>query len=137
MISVMGTSLNSFALALKFNVAASCIRMQSTRHAKPVREVTKVASSPARSHQDFLTFTGAADFHDQGSIEAQAVKVSKKHPPVDIALSRRKMIVVMTVIVAGMDHPEMSGQLVNYPGKIFPQVRMSCVKADTDLSRIE
>ena len=47
------------------------------------------------------------------------------------------MIVVMAAIVAGMNHPEMSGQLVNHAGKIFSKVRVPCVQADADFSRVE
>ena len=47
------------------------------------------------------------------------------------------MIVVVAVIVAGVHHPEMPGQLVNHGGQIFSEVRMPCVQANANLKRVQ
>lgn len=72
-------------------------------------QIPQVAAAPAGSVQDLLSIAGSADFQDESAVEAKIIELFKEWHPVDLAISGRKVIVVLAVIVAGMNHPEMPG----------------------------
>ena len=47
------------------------------------------------------------------------------------------MIVVVAMVVAGVHHPEMPGQLVNHRRQVSPEVRVPGVQANASLKRVQ
>ena len=47
------------------------------------------------------------------------------------------MVVVPAVIVAGMNHPQMPGQLMNHGREIFSEVRMPGIQANANFTRVQ
>ncbi len=100
-------------------------------------QVPQVPTPPARSFEDLLPITCPSNFEDERAIEMKVVEMCEQSCPIDLAVSGRKVVIVMTVIVAGMYHPEMPGQLMNHGRKIFPEVRMPCVQANASFARVK
>jgi hypothetical protein len=55
--------------------------------------------------QDLVSITRPVDFQDKRSVETQIVEMCQECRPIDLPVAGRKMIIAVTVIVTGMNHP--------------------------------
>lgn len=55
----------------------------------------------------------ASHFQDQSTVKSDALKGLNDLAPRDAPIAGREMIVAVSAIVVGMDHPEMPGQFVD------------------------
>ena len=90
-----------------------------------------------RSLQNLFSVTRPREFQDERAGEMQIVEMRQVRRRIDCAVSRRKVIVEMAVVVAGVHHPEMPGKLVNYRRQVFPEVRVPGVQANANLERVQ
>jgi len=56
--------------------------------------------------------------------------------PVDFAVSWRQVVIVLTLIVTGVHHPEMPRQLMNHRSEIPGEMCMPSVEANTNLASV-
>ena len=90
-------------------IADSSLAVVSIRHPKPVREIPQMVASPPRSFQSRLFVSCRSDLHNEGSTEAESIQMTEKLRPVDVAIARRQVVIVLSAVVAGMDHPKVAG----------------------------
>lgn len=102
-----------------------------------MREVPQVRAPSTGSFKNLFSVTRPRDLQDERTVEMQIVEERQQCRPIDCALSRGKVIVIVTVVVAGMHHPEMTGQLVNHGKQIFSEVRVPRIKANANFKRIQ
>jgi hypothetical protein len=77
------------------------------------------------------------DFRDEHSAKAAAVELLEESLPVDLSVPRRKVVVIAAAIVACVDHPQVSEQLMRHGPQIAGQMGMPGVEADAHLGGLQ
>ena len=68
-------------------------------------EIPQEATPSACALEDGLSVAVAANFQDERAVEMEIVEVREQGRPVDGAIARSEMVVVLMFVIACMHHP--------------------------------
>jgi len=109
-------------------------------HTRLLQSVGKVAQEAAGSSgavEGRLLVDVAGEFQNDGAVEADGSHLAEEAEPVDLPVARRQMVVVATVVVGGVHHPEVAGQFVGHGAQVAGEVGVAGVQADADFGRFQ
>lgn len=96
-------------------------------------KLPKIASSPPCTGENDFAIACPGDLQDECTIEMQMVQLGEKWRPVNFAVSRRKVVILSAVIVARVNHPEMSGKFTSHCREVFSKMGVSRIQTNTHL----
>ena len=76
-------------------------------------------------------------FQDDRAMKADTRQLLQQPSPVDLSVAWWQMIVTLSMVVARVHHPKMTGKLLYHRGQIARKIGVSRVETDTDVGRFK